>query len=525
MSRRRAVCGQLTAAGTRCGNGPGCAVNHMAPAQLRRSAASRAAAAAGLDPLSADDAAPPVQGSGLSVVLDALQTAAEEIVRDREDEREPAQIRGLLFEPVANEWLMKLPDEVPLGEYATNGAQARVGGVPPQASSLERVVSWADFLEENPGWKGFLPSQDEGIDAVGVMSDGQFMAIQHKCWSPDAVLGRKDLKSFLALSASLHPGGSGDRLFPHKLLVMTFDKIEGRALNYLTLHDVLIMKRTHLEEHGIGWRAALDATRPRREQALGPPPRSRPELLDDGDWLRDQYETQRRPVAKIAAELGCSAYSVSKALDRHGIPTRAGAPGKPGLLDDGDWLRDQYETQRRSAANIAARLNRATTAVRVELRRHGIPPRSRPELLDDEGWLTYQYETQQRGVKAIANDVDCEENLVWKALHRHSIPIRPGNPLLDDGDWLRCQYETWGGSVDDIAGELRCDQSDVVAALARHGIPIRSHPGLVDNEGWLRDQYENQRRSVDDIAGELGCRLETVRGALARYGIPIRPAS
>jgi len=200
--------------------------------------------------------------------LNALQADAEKAVEARGDGRPPHQIRGLLFEPVANEWLTRLPDEAPLGEYATNSAADRDRRQPPQASSLERVVSWADFIDENPGWKVFLPSQDEGIDAVGVMSDGQFMAIQHKCWNPDATLGSKSLRTFLLLSAVDHPDDPDARLFAHKLLVMTFDKVDGAGLDLLARHGVLIMKREYLEDHDDAWTAVLDSTGQTREQII-----------------------------------------------------------------------------------------------------------------------------------------------------------------------------------------------------------------------------------------------------------------
>jgi hypothetical protein len=54
--------------------------------------------------------------------------------------------------------------------------------------------------------------------------------------------------------------------------------------------------------------------------------------LHDQDWLRQRYELEGRSTYAIAAELGCSDATVSRALRRFGIKGRLGRPVavKPG---------------------------------------------------------------------------------------------------------------------------------------------------------------------------------------------------
>lgn len=66
--------------------------------------------------------------------------------------------------------------------------------------------------------------------------------------------------------------------------------------------------------------------------------RAEPDLamLDDREWLHDQYVASGRSSGDIADQVGCSAQTVLRALNRHGIPVRS-RPTYP-LLDDFGWL-------------------------------------------------------------------------------------------------------------------------------------------------------------------------------------------
>jgi IS30 family transposase len=54
--------------------------------------------------------------------------------------------------------------------------------------------------------------------------------------------------------------------------------------------------------------------------------------LEDANWLRQRYLVEGLSSFAIAAELGCRATTVSRALQRHGIAARVGRPAavRPG---------------------------------------------------------------------------------------------------------------------------------------------------------------------------------------------------
>jgi transposase len=49
---------------------------------------------------------------------------------------------------------------------------------------------------------------------------------------------------------------------------------------------------------------------------------SRPDELNDAEWLRRRYIDDQASLSALGAELGCSQNTVSAALDQHGIVRR-----------------------------------------------------------------------------------------------------------------------------------------------------------------------------------------------------------
>lgn len=134
-----------------------------------------------------------------------------------------------------------------------------------------------------------------------------------------------------------------------------------------------------------------------------------PELKDRG-WLEGKYIKQHMTVKDIAQEVGCSIPTVHEAFKRLGIKKSKGAPvGKVyDQLQDKDWLYDQYVTKQRSGDDIALDVGCDKSAVYRAIKRHGIERRvhtSRFELLNDKEWLYDQYVVQKRSIRQIAIEV------------------------------------------------------------------------------------------------------------------------
>ena len=107
--------------------------------------------------------------------------------------------------------------------------------------------------------------------------------------------------------------------------------------------------------------------------------------LEDTAWLREQYVDRGRTAADIAREIGApSMGTVTRHLRRAGIPTRSGSDyllaGARARLDDAQWMREQYETLRRSSGAIGQEIGVSAKTICAALRRHQIPVR--PSCVD-----------------------------------------------------------------------------------------------------------------------------------------------
>jgi transposase-like protein len=407
------------------------------------------------------------------------------------------------------------------------------------------VVSWAEFLDENPGWKEFLPPRDEGIDAVGLMGDGQFMAIQHKCWKSDASLGSRALNTFVGEANVDHPDDPDAKLFAHKLLVMTFDKIDARAFKKLARHNVLIMDRRYLTEHDDAWPNALAEAEQMKGQVLASGLARRYPLLDDVGWLT--REANARTAVDIAAELGCSNVTVSAAIIRHGIEIQGPPPPweRYSDLGDADWLRARNDAT--TTKKIADEVGCYSSDVEWALRHHGIGAPNRPfgwpnmtaEKLQDVDWLIRRYVTEEATVGEIVREVGRSPRVVRQALEYYGIEIvadrperapartGPPSPLLEDVGWLTHRRAT-GVSIRTIAVELGCDVAQVNEALTRHGISRRpervySPPQELSDAGWVTRRFLTENASIEDVAEQLGCTASEAAEAFARHCLPAPP--
>lgn len=213
----------------------------------------------------------------------------------------------------------------------------------------------------------------------------------------------------------------------------------------------------------------------------------------DEDWLREQYQEQKRTTAEIANECDCAQSTISRWLGKNDIETRDHivVGHKPlsqrGLADerlaDYDWLYKEYVEKKKSTIEIAEENDIGGATVSRWLERHGINTRSRRSALvadshlTDGSWLREQYVQHQKSVEEIADFCDCHRDTVSKWISRHGIqfrkPVQTEYECLSKRDWLYNQYATEGKSTIDIAEEVGCAPSTVNAWLHRHGVETR----------------------------------------------------
>jgi len=105
--------------------------------------------------------------------------------------------------------------------------------------------------------------------------------------------------------------------------------------------------------------------------------------LKDPDWLENQYVEMEKSTNKIASEQGVGQQTVLNWLDKHGIETRDKgdvlrecSSSKDGRLTDESWLRQKYNSEGMTMADIARECDVTTPAIKYWLDRHGIERRN-----------------------------------------------------------------------------------------------------------------------------------------------------
>jgi len=296
-----------------------------------------------------------------------------------------------------------------------------------------------------------------------------------------------------------------------------------------------------LDRHGIETRSDSEAA----ELRAGPDNKVVYKQLSDFEWLNKQYAEKKRSTLGIAEELGCSASTVRRWLRKHEIELRTycgsaenRAPDE--RLTDGDWLREQYISERRSAYGIAEDCGCSDSAVYDWLDRHGIDvqPHYKTRVpdtrLEDAAWLKEQYVEKNRSTIEIGEECGCGHNVVSQWLKRHNIEISSrgayniADERLTDPEWLREQYVERRQSGSEIAEECDCSPSTVNEWLHKHGIKVRDGGGTklpdqrLTDAAWLRKQYVEKKQSTSEIASECDCSSTAVSKYLSKHGIETR---
>ncbi len=160
------------------------------------------------------------------------------------------------------------------------------------------------------------------------------------------------------------------------------------------------------------------------------------EPLRNRKWLQEQYHDQKKTTRQIADGLGVSRSPVERCMHEHGIefrsPTEARTDGNVELLKNEGWLREQYCERGRTMEQIADEVGVSVYLVRKWMQEHEIDRRSPAEsqvdgdleLLDDEEWLREQYCDKEKTTYEIADEVGLSRSVVTKRLKRHDIEIR-----------------------------------------------------------------------------------------------------
>ena len=104
------------------------------------------------------------------------------------------------------------------------------------------------------------------------------------------------------------------------------------------------------------------------------------EKLKDKVWLKKKYVDERMSMSQIGDLLGCTKHPVYRALKKHGLQARAHTSKYP-LLNDKEWLRNEYLVRMKSIKQIAEEINAPHGVVHSALTHMGIKTRDPKESL------------------------------------------------------------------------------------------------------------------------------------------------
>ena len=245
----------------------------------------------------------------------------------------------------------------------------------------------------------------------------------------------------------------------------------------------------------------------------------------DADTLTSLYVDQKLDDITIASRYHVPPVRIRHRRSELGIRRPAATPphSEPPPPPPAEQLEQLYLVEKLPLKVIARRYHTSTRVVRGWLSEGGIPVQPRTSRSDrqqlDPIMLRERYEQQQWTAAQIAAEQHTTVQLVLRALHENGIPVRRGGfpsgqhadpyPLLDD----------------------LYDDPDVLALLQRHHIPVRPQHGPIAtrfpqpvslNATLLRQAYLGVGLSARHIELLTGQPAEQILDALHAAAIPVR---
>lgn len=240
------------------------------------------------------------------------------------------------------------------------------------------------------------------------------------------------------------------------------------------------------------------------------------EKLKNKDWLHKQYCNRERSAPEIAEDCGVESTTVYSYLEEHGIERRSiiearTVEGDLELLQNTKWIRKQYWEEERSASDIAEECGVGLTTLYRWMDRHGIERREMSaaradgnvELLNNEEWIREQYIEKERSMLSLATELEVSHSTVRRNMARHGIERRSIAEAMTEGTferlqdrgWLREQHIEEGCTATEIAEKIGVSPNTVVTWLDHHDIELQTRTNFYDPDHLghvVRSQWERQ---------------------------------
>ncbi len=161
----------------------------------------------------------------------------------------PARELGARFERLCAAWLMADP-------Y--------------YASVLEKVWLWDDFARQlkKDLQPGILSNADQGIDLVARTQDGEFWAVQCKYYSPDTVMNRAMVDSFVAECGKRFVLADGEHRFSRGVWMYSDGRFGSNAEDIMAGQSIPFTKIPgwQMAQSGVDWHALVHGSPAERTQ-------------------------------------------------------------------------------------------------------------------------------------------------------------------------------------------------------------------------------------------------------------------
>ena len=123
------------------------------------------------------------------------------------------------FEKVINRYRKQSYSEADKGNRFERLMQAMLRTIPPYCNELQQVWLWSEFP-----YRLSISAHDSGIDLVAQTNDGNYWAIQCKCYLADAKIDKGDVDTFLTTSSRAFKDNDGNKhFFSFRLWIDTTD--------------------------------------------------------------------------------------------------------------------------------------------------------------------------------------------------------------------------------------------------------------------------------------------------------------
>lgn len=192
-------------------------------------------------------------------------------------------------------------------------------------------------------------------------------------------------------------------------------------------------------------------------------------LLEDREWLYEQYIVKKRSANNISKELKISDSKVKKWLDFHNIKTRniseSRMPDNKNykLINNLEYLKKLYVEQKLTCPQIAEILSCGQQTVNRRLKKAGIELKTfedrmldkNPKLkkLRSKNWLYQRYITEDKTMAEIAEELSTSPTMVSGWLDKHEIPTKDWHDTHGD-KYTDEQMEEMFRNVGEIIGKI-----------------------------------------------------------------------